>query len=1650
MKKNLLITMLLLSAFASNAANYYWVGGTGNWSDVTNHWATTSGGNTFQSIVPSSLDNVFFDANSFSSTGQTVTGDIVMNCNNMSWAGVANSPTFTTNNSLNIYGSLTFVSGMTLTTGDVYFQSTSTGQTITLGGKSISGNVWFEGSGGWTFQDTFTSGGAILIDNGSIVTNNQTVNTFYVMVHYNNSTNTINLNVGSSTFTVSYSQPWTLQGSNLTYTSSNPTFIMTGNGTFIGGGYAYYNISFTGGSTGTINGVTSANDINFTGAGTVNGATFHNVTFGGNATLNGSNTFNNLTFGAGATNTFQNGTTQTVNGTLTSNSSCTAFSTYTTDNGSTATISKATGTVTLDYVNLSNIIATGAATFNATNAIATGTNTGWNITNLTGRNLYWIGNGGNWSDGSHWSLTSGGAAVNCTPNSLDNVFFDANSFTGTGQTVTVDISTISCNNMSWVGVTNNPTFNQNDVFNLYGSLTYVSGMTINGGTYLYFLSNSPGQTITCAGHQIGNVMTFNGTGGWTLQDAFTFGGVEVNHGSFTTNGQTINGQNFNVRSGNATTVDIGSSTFNLSQDGLAWQWTGVNTTFISNHPTINFTGNTVQMIGGGLTYYDINYTGTNNCQISGIGSAHDVNLTGATTITGPSTFNNVSFGGNSTFNGNNTFHNLTLGAGATNTFGAGTTQTVNGVFTSSGSCAAFSTFTTDGSTATLSVGSGTITLDYLSLNNIIASGGATFNATHAIATGTNTGWNITNLTGRNVYWIGGTGNWSDGTHWSLTSGGTSLNCTPNSLDNVFFDANSFSSNGQTVTVDILATCNNMNWTGSTNNPTFTINNNFSDGLNIYGSLTYVSGMTLTANQPHYFRSINTGQTITLAGQKLKWAYFEGVGGEWTFQDPFNTSEGVIIDNGSVITNNQPVTVYYITSGSGTTRSLNVGSSSITVSWPYPPFDIQGPNLTYTSNNPTFTILNGGTFNGGGYAYYDINFTGSSAGTITGVTSAHNISFTKNGTVNGAAFNNASFGGNATLNGSNSFNDLTFYPGTTVTLQNGNTQTVTGTLTATGTGGFPIVIQSDNSSAATISKSSGSVCLDYIHLQNITGTGGATFDAGINPHSTDLGGNTNFAFTGSCTLPASPPYLWNGSNSTDWTTTTNWSPNIVPLSGNDVTISYSNNAPVISTTTAVNNLTINTSASLTINSPGILTVNGTGTNNGTLTVASGGSLKNSSAISNVTLQQSVVGQRGFRVFANPFSTSQTIASVASTNGITIGTSVPSSGLTDSRIFSSNAWANITGTIWAANTPYALFIRGLTSEVTGLNYTGGPSAFTYSVSGTLNGNSTSITPANTSDFILVGNPYAAPVNTQALTGQNPAPYYTYQIAVSGTPQVDAGGWVASGGNSNISTTIPVLGVVAYKPASTSTFNITTSDINTGGTLQTGLFGVEPSTTQLELLVEQSGYFKDKMFVRLDATATTNGTDYYELKKLYNTNVNVYSITPDDSRMAIDARNVLSTIPLGISALPGNYNFKLSNNNLPVGTTVYLNDKLLNTQAELKAGDVYNFSITSDAATHGEQRFSLSFSSKTTLIATDPTDGLTANVLGNITNSNLIAVQIAGATAPVTIAIKDMSGKAISNVNAVNGIQYVNVGNAASGMLILQISDGKNSVTKKVIKL
>ena len=67
------LIICLFALIQTKAADFYWVGGSGNWSDIS-HWRTTSGGATYPSVVPGSSDNVYFDANSgFTTTSKTVT-----------------------------------------------------------------------------------------------------------------------------------------------------------------------------------------------------------------------------------------------------------------------------------------------------------------------------------------------------------------------------------------------------------------------------------------------------------------------------------------------------------------------------------------------------------------------------------------------------------------------------------------------------------------------------------------------------------------------------------------------------------------------------------------------------------------------------------------------------------------------------------------------------------------------------------------------------------------------------------------------------------------------------------------------------------------------------------------------------------------------------------------------------------------------------------------------------------------------------------------------------------------------------------------------------------------------------------------------------------------------------------------------------------------------------------------------------------------------------------------------------------------------------------------------------------------------------------------------------------------------------------------
>ncbi|MCX6192018.1 MAG: hypothetical protein NT109_07020 [Flavobacteriia bacterium] len=163
MYPNFRFLIVIFSLFISQTIfglDYYWVGGTGNWSDVS-RWSLTDGG-TGGAGVPGVNDNCFFTNSSFSAVNQTVTINIAnANCNNMTWSVTTNSPNFASTsgaNNLNLYGNLAMVStqGTWTTSMNVYFMGTGT-KTINSGGKNF-GPVFFAGTGTWSNTAAWNTG----------------------------------------------------------------------------------------------------------------------------------------------------------------------------------------------------------------------------------------------------------------------------------------------------------------------------------------------------------------------------------------------------------------------------------------------------------------------------------------------------------------------------------------------------------------------------------------------------------------------------------------------------------------------------------------------------------------------------------------------------------------------------------------------------------------------------------------------------------------------------------------------------------------------------------------------------------------------------------------------------------------------------------------------------------------------------------------------------------------------------------------------------------------------------------------------------------------------------------------------------------------------------------------------------------------------------------------------------------------------------------------------------------------------------------------------------------------------------------------------------------------------------------------------------
>jgi hypothetical protein len=246
-------------------SNRYWIGGTGDWSD-TAHWDVHSGG-AGGDTIPTSSDDVFIDSASGFGAGGTITMTESSFCCDMT---LTSGHSYTINcdsNNFAVSGSLTLEIGMTMLDPNDFVINSQNTESITSNGATLDELV-ISGTGSFTVQDDLHITNGFYQENGTFDANDHNViaSEFYF---YADTGFTPTVIMGSGTWeatgtgNVWYIDEYNAQVVTITKETSvikltNATVTAK---TFMGGGKTYNNIWFTGAGTGTFD-ITGSNTFN--------------------------------------------------------------------------------------------------------------------------------------------------------------------------------------------------------------------------------------------------------------------------------------------------------------------------------------------------------------------------------------------------------------------------------------------------------------------------------------------------------------------------------------------------------------------------------------------------------------------------------------------------------------------------------------------------------------------------------------------------------------------------------------------------------------------------------------------------------------------------------------------------------------------------------------------------------------------------------------------------------------------------------------------------------------------------------------------------------------------------------------------------------------------------------------------------------------------------------------------------------------------------------------------------------------------------------------------------------------------------------------------------------------------------------------------
>lgn len=813
------ITLLTCCYLPGLAADYYWVGGSGSWNDLS-HWATTSGGPLRHAVVPGATDNVIFDANSFTAPNQevSVTEENIF-ANNFSWIGASFSPRFSTieGTKINIYGSISLIEAMSwVVNGEIAMRGNGIALSIDAAGHTFPSILSFnEPSGSFQLLSDLVVDSIILLQGGQLDLGDHMVQSKY----FESTTGPSTLQMNNGQLLLSGAAKRGIRSDNSQATlflNAQQFALIPGNGTielrnaqadlWVDGarGVDFNRLIFSNSEGQSFIGRRWWTNtfihapLRFNQLEVANGAIFDNPFLGGS-----------LSLAPGKAYSFASFLNYEISE-LDAQGNCQQPITLSASiNGLTAVIESNADTIIGEYLSLQSIETRGSANFIAQNGVDLGNNMGWDFPVGEPFDLFWVGGSGNWSDSNNWSLSSGGPGGACIPAGNTNVIFDENSFDAPGQEVILDVDQASCRDMDWSAANFTPRWRSNGIraLRIFGSFILHPDMLWSHFGSLHFLASDQGHQINTAGQELYHEVTFDGPGGeWTLTNdlSIPLHVLSLVNGHIITNDQDMLLEGFLAEGGQAAQISLGNSTIKINAATPGNGWRVINTNLVVNAGT-----STIQGRGNRFLFIHSNSPGPfSYYRVEGL-----VELSLSHSFNDPEdlSIEYLSIRENGQLEKGTRIDTLVLYSGYTIIMEEGETFPVKAIITESKCNFGGGLLMSSELNKPVFIESDTnIEIKGFSIRDIHTQGLGSFAAIGGLDLGGNETWTFQSLA-RTLYWIGGDGIWHDEANWSSSSGGPGGECVPTLLDDVIFDEQSFSQAGQAVQILGEAYCKNMDW-----------------------------------------------------------------------------------------------------------------------------------------------------------------------------------------------------------------------------------------------------------------------------------------------------------------------------------------------------------------------------------------------------------------------------------------------------------------------------------------------------------------------------------------------------------------------------------------------------------------------------------------------------------------------------------------------------------------------------------------------------------------------------------------------------------------------------------------------------------------------